>query len=654
MKKLLTILFCLTVCGSFNLLPVNAYAKEATATQDRVLEVPFGRWQTPITAEMTMQGGLSRYSQFVVNQGDIYWLEMRKEGLAMVVQGFDGVRQDLDLQGHFPRTKVHEYGGLSFTAEGETIYFVNDEDQRLYVRSSDQGVKPLTEEGIRFADFCLSREGIIAVAEDHRGQEVVNKLVLIDRDTGTQTTLAEGKDFYSNPEISPDGKKLAWVSWNHPNMPWDSTQLWVADFEEGKLENQHCLTNEINESIFQPRWSQYGTLYFVSDRDGWWNLHRCKEGKIENIYPLKAEFALPLWLLGMSTWGFTGQGEEILCIFLQEGNWKLGIVDPDEQLMREIKLDYNDYSQVAMGNGFAVVLAASPTKHRRLLKIDLSTLDVEQLNKPKQENVGEGYLSIPQLIEYVNRQGKVVYAYYYAPVNQDYKGIDGTLPPLIIESHGGPTAMADPSLSLKIQYWTSRGFAVLDVNYGGSTGFGREYRERLKGQWGIVDVDDCESGALYLAAHGFVDSQKMVIRGGSAGGFTTLAALAFTKTFVAGASYAGVSDLELLSKNTHKFESHYSDGLVAPYPEEVKIYRERSPYYHADQVKVPVVFFHGEKDVIVPSEQAELMHRVLKEQGIMTELNIYKEEEHGFRLRKNIVDSLEKELQFYLNVLEKM
>jgi dipeptidyl aminopeptidase/acylaminoacyl peptidase len=645
MLKKLT--FCLyLICLSFLLTESAIFSEDLT----KVTEALYGTWNSPITALSASKGSLSRYSQFVVKKNKIYRLEIRLGKPFIVVSEKGKAEKEYKLDKFLPQTKVHEYGGLSFNVEGEKIYFINSEDQRIYILSPEGAIYPLTPRGPRYADICTTKNGLIAVTEEHLKSSVTNKLVFIDFLTGRQKILDEGHDFYSNPILSGDGKKLAWLTWDHPNMPWDSTQLWTAAFDSGELINKQCLAGKDGESIFQPQWSPQGTLYFVSDRSGWWNLHRYKNHKVENVYPHEVEFGLPQWWFGLSTWRFTGKAEEILCTYCLEGEWRLGLLNPDLQWMNPLPLEYTDYSQIEIGDGFAVFLAASPIIPRRLVKLDLKTYQVDFLGPYAEVNLSTGYFSIPETIAYLGAEGLPVYAYYYPPANKHYKGKPGTLPPLIVISHGGPTAMTEDSFALKVQFWTSRGFAVLDVNYGGSTGYGRAYRERLKGQWGVNDVEDCVKGAKFLAEKGLVDAEKMVIRGASAGGFTTLAALAFTDTFVGGASYSGVSDPELLTIDTHKFESRYLDHLIGPFLEYKEIYRQRSPYYHAKKFKKPVIFFHGADDPIVPVEHAEKMYEELKSKGIEAELNIYEKESHGFRQSKNVVDSLEKELQFYLKI----
>lgn len=608
---------------------------------------PFGQWPSPIIAEMLCSHSKSNFNCDIAVEGQaIYWTEVRPKERGRTVlmrNGYDITPEGCDI-----RSKVHEYGGTGFAVLGEKLFFVNSKDQRLYRK--DSSLAALTEPGVRFGDLVPSSAGLLAIREDHRASLVLNDLVLIDPGSGQVTALDSGHDFYAFPTLSPDGSKLAWISWNLPDMPWDSTMLWVADFKGGRISDKRCVAGSPNESIYQPQWSPKGILTFISDRSGWWNLYRLKGDACENLFPLEAEFGMPLWRLGSSTWGFTGSGEQILCSYQQKGSFKLALIDPETKKWEEIPLPQNDFSQIKTGKGFAVLLAGSQTEGRRLARLDLLAKQLTYLDQAEEPLIPKGSLSNPEAIEFPTTDGRA-YAFFYPPANDSYTGPQGQKPPLMVISHGGPTGNVTGVFNLKIQYWTSRGFAVLDVNYRGSTGYGRAYREKLKGRWGIADVEDCVSGARFLAKRGDIDPDKCVIRGGSAGGYTTLAALAFTKAFQAGASYYGVGDPELLAKDTHKFESRYLDSLIGPYPARRDLYEARSPLKHAENISSPVIFFQGGKDKVVPPNQAEVMFEALKRNNIPTKLILYPEEEHGFRQADTIRDSLEKELQFYLDVL---
>lgn len=616
---------------------------------------PFGQWPSPITADMLCGPTKSNFNCDIAIDGQtIYWTEVRpkeKGRTVLMRSGPDQALADITPEGFDIRSKVHEYGGTGFAVSGEKLFFVNSKDQRLYGRDSPKAIPmPLTEPGSRFGDLVLSPKGLLAIREDHRTSDVINDLVLIDPASGRITVLDSGQDFYAFPTLSPDGSKLAWISWNHPDMPWDSTKLWVAEFKGDKIDAKRCLVEASDESIFQPQWSPKGILTFISDRSGWWNLYRLKGDVCENLLPLEAEFGMPLWRLGSSTWGFTGRGEEILCSYQQKGSFKMGLLDPETKKFEEIPLPQNDFTQIKTGKGFAALLVGTQTETRRIARLDVETKTLAFLDQAEELSLPKGVLSTPEAIEFPTSEG-IAYAFFYPPANDTCRGPQDEKPPLMVISHGGPTGNVNGAFNLKIQYWTSRGFAVLDVNYRGSTGYGRAYREKLKGQWGIADVEDCVNGAGFLARRGDVDPDKCLIRGGSAGGYTTLAALAFTKAFRAGASYYGVGDPELLAKDTHKFESRYLDSLIGPYPSRRDLYDARSPLKHAQNITCPVIFFQGGKDKVVPPNQAEAMMEALQRNNIPTKLILYPEEEHGFRQADTIRDSLEKELQFYLDVL---
>jgi dipeptidyl aminopeptidase/acylaminoacyl peptidase len=591
-----------------------------------MIDCPYGEWPSPITTELVTHG-VKKFGNIVIDGDKVYWEEQRPSegGKTFIVnQAGDVTSKEFSV-----RTRVHEYGGGAFTVHGGIVYFVNDKDQRIYV-----GNKPLTAEGVRFADLLFTEQGLVAVGE--KGEE--NFLALINLTSGAYQVLSSGSDFYASPKISPDGKKLAWISWNHPNMPWDGTELWVADLHADGLKNLRSVAGGKTESIFQPEWSPEGVLHYVSDRSGWWNLYKDQE----NLHPLDAEFGMPQWTFGMSTYGFVGN--QILCTYQKQGRWHLAYN------FKELSLPGSFYTQIRTGKDFAAFILGSPTEARSVVRLNLKTLALETLARNEKPPVDPGYFSIAQPISFPSKKGRTAYGLYYPPKNKDCRAPKGELPPLIVKAHGGPTACANAVFDLSIQYWTSRGFAVLDVNYGGSTGYGRAYRELLKGNWGVVDIEDCEHGAKYLVEKGLVDPKKLAISGGSAGGYTTLCALTFGKTFTVGASYYGICDLIALAEETHKFEKHDHENLIASYPEHKDLYISRSPLYFPEKLNCPVIFFQGLEDKIVLPNQSEMMYEALKKRGILTELITYPGEQHGFRKAENIRDSLERELAFYLLV----
>jgi len=554
------------------------------------------------------------------------------------------------------RTRVHEYGGGAFTVNNGEIYFSNFKDRRVYRLVPGSEPEPITmNEQMRYADGEVDRQRncMICVREDHTmaGREAVNALVTLKL-TGDNDgqVLVSGNDFYSSPRLSPDGSRLAWLTWNHPNMPWDGTELWVGEFEsEGTLGGTKLVAGGSSESIFQPEWSPEGVLHFISDRTGWWNLYRWREDDVEALCKMDVEFGSPQWLFGMSTYGFVAE-DTIMCRYEEQGFSHLALLNTMTGKLHTIETPYSTISNVWVGTGYVVFIGGSTSESTTIVRLDLDTSHLEVLRRSSSVKVDAGYFSTPQAIEFPTEQGLTAHAFFYPPRNQDYIGTADERPPLIVYSHGGPTGFSSNTLDLGIQYWTSRGFAILDVNYGGSTGFGREYRQRLEGQWGIIDVDDCINGARYLVQHGLVDGKRLAIAGGSAGGYTTLAALTFRNIFKAGASYFGLSDLEAFAQDTHKFESRYLSRLVAPYPERRDLYIERSPIRFLDQLSCPVIFFQGLDDKIVLPNQAELMVEALRTKGVPVAYLAFEGEGHGFRLAENIKRALEAELYFYASI----
>ena len=619
---------------------------------------PYGSWRSPITSDLIVSGVVG-LGQIALDGDDIYWIETRptEKGRHVIVKRTpDGSVTTMTPAPFNARTRVHEYGGGSFAVHNGTIYFSNFVDQRLFRQEAGgepQAITPETD--WRYADGKIDgrRKRMICVCEDHtvEGREAVNTIVSIDLGGEfDQQALVSGSDFYSSPCLSPDGSKLAWLSWNHPNMPWDGNELWVAEvLEDGQVGNKTLVAGGVDESIFQPEWSPEGVLHFVSDRGDWWNLYRWNGEKIEALSEMEAEFGLPQWIFGRSTYHF-GSANRIICAYIKRGISSLAILDTSTKKLETIESPYTQIEGIRVKNDSAVFIAGSPTESTGIVKFDLATKQFETLRRSSELSIDSGYISAPQAIEFPTEDGLTAHAFFYPPKNKDFTAPEGERPPLVVMSHGGPTSASTPILRLGIQYWTSRGIAVLDVNYGGSTGYGREYRERLKGRWGIVDVDDCVNGAKYLAERGEVDGDRLAITGGSAGGYTTLCALTFREIFKAGASHFGVSDLEALEVDTHKFESRYSHRLVAPYPERADLYRERSPIHYTDRLKAPVIFFQGLEDKIVPPNQAEMMVNSLRAKHLPVAYITFEGEQHGFRQAANIKRALDGELYFYSRI----
>jgi len=621
---------------------------------------PFGSWKSPITADLIV-GGSVGLSQPQFDGPDIYWLELRPtEGGRNVVvkRSSAGSFTDLTPRPFNARTRVHEYGGGDYVVSNGVIYFTNFADQRLYKQVGPGEPQPLTPAAeMRYADACLdhTRGRLVCVREDHtvHNAEAVNTIVSlsIDANDDCGVLLTHGNDFYSSPRVSPDGTQLAWLTWNHPNMPWDGCELWVGEFgPDGTLTSTRWVAGGVAESIFQPEWSPEGVLYFASDRNGWWNLQRIStEGEIESVARAKAELGQPQWLFGMSLYAFASH-DLIVCSHVEQGVSRLETIYAQTGKVTIVDSPFTDIQYLKAANGRAVFRAGSPTEVASITTFDVASGQFETLRRANAQEVYPQYFSVPRAIEFPTEAGLTAHGFFYPPQNPDFRAPDGEKPPLIVKSHGGPTAAASTALSLSIQYWTSRGFAVLDVNYGGSTGYGRQYRERLNKKWGLVDVDDCVNGAKYLVDRGEVDGNRLIITGGSAGGYTTLCALTFRKAFKAGASHFGVSDAEALARDTHKFESQYLTGLLGPYPARQDIYFERSPINFTERLSCPVIFFQGLEDKVVPPNQAEKMVEAIRAKGIPVAYAAFEGEQHGFRQAQNIKRALENELYFYARV----
>jgi dipeptidyl aminopeptidase/acylaminoacyl peptidase len=471
--------------------------------------------------------------------------------------------------------------------------------------------------------------------------------------------LAGGRDFYAAPRISADGAWLAWICWDHPNMPWDGTELWVAPLEDPGEER--LIAGGPEESIFQPEWGPDGRLHFASDRDGWWNLYRAREpgtelsgeeGALVQLTEEEADFAHPQWLFGGATYTFLDDGA-IACVCCRRGEEKLFLLEPEAWEPADLGLPFTSFGYPALSaRGRRVAFAAaSPERETSVMVYDVECRETEVVRKSGDEPVDPAYISRPRSIEFPTGDGDVAYGFYYPPANPAFEAPKGELPPLIVESHGGPTSHATPALDLEFLYWTSRGIGVVDVNYRGSSGYGRAYRNKLRGTWGVVDTEDCVNAALHLAAEERADRNRLAIRGGSAGGYATLCALTFHDAFAAGASYYGVADAATLAEDTHKFESRYLDRLIGPYPEQADRYRERSPIHHIEQLQVPVILFQGLEDKIVPPNQAETMAAALARSGIPYAYLAFEGEQHGFRRSETNIRCFESELYFYGRIM---
>lgn len=614
----------------------------------------FGSWPSPITADL-IAGATIGLGQVALRGNQILWTEGRpqEQGRNVLVQRDpDRSVRDLTPPPFNVRTLVHEYGGGAFVVLPDGAVFSHFIDQQLYRIESSGVLRQLTHaSGKRYADavFDRHRQRLIAVREDHAtgSAQAVATLVSIDLADGQVEVLAEGHDFFSSPALSPDGRSLAWLSWDHPNMPWDGTTLWLAEVDAaGAVVNPTAVAGGPAESIFQPAWSPRNELHFVTDRSGWWNLHRLRAGAVEALHPMAAEFGRPQWAFGMSTYGFDGAGRIICCVG-RAGLWQLATLAPESGEFAFLDTPFVAIDNLCVGDDFAVFIGATPTEAGAVVRLDLRTLAHEVLRASSVAEVDAGFFSRAQAIDFPTEGGLFAHAFFYPPAHRDVRGPDGERPPLIVISHGGPTGASNAAFKWSHQFWTSRGFAVVDVNYGGSSGYGRPYRERLNGLWGVVDVDDSVNAARFLVARGDVNPARIAIRGGSAGGYTTLCALTFREFFKAGASHYGIGDLETLATDTHKFESRYLERLIGPYPQARALYLERSPVHHTARLSSPMILFQGSEDKAVPPAQAQAMFDAVDAKGLPVAYLLFEGEQHGFRRATTIKRALEAELYFY-------
>lgn len=619
----------------------------------------FGAWDSPISAE-SLAAHSVRLGGVELDGEDVYWTERRpaEQGRYVVVRQRQGAREDVLLPPHGARTLVHEYGGRCMTVVDGTLYFSNFDDQGLYRQRPGQPPEPVAQvDGLRFADPVLdARSGqLICVCEDHReaGKEAVNSLVAVALDgSGAITTIAAGADFYSSPVLSPDGQRLAWISWTHPKMPWDSTRLWVAERGEGgQFHGGTAIAGGAEESVLQPRFSPDGVLTFLSDRTGWSNLYRWQDGTARAVCPMAAEVGQPHWGFGNAAYGYVS-AEVLVCSYWADGVAHLARIHLQSGTLTPIDTPFSVIRELKVGSDEACFIAASATAEAVLVRLALDGQKVTQVSAPSTRAIDPAHVSVPEAIDFPTGDGEVAHAFFYRPTNASFCGAPGARPPCIVFSHGGPTSATTNEHRSAIQYWTTRGFALVDVNYRGSTGYGRAYRERLYGSWGLLDVEDCVAAAQYLVDRGDVDGERLAIRGGSAGGYTTLMAVTFTDVFKAGASHYGISDVTALVQETHKFESRYIDQLIGPYPEAEATYRARSPLHHADRISCPMLFLQGLEDKAVPPAQAERMVEALKARQIPVAYVAFAGEQHGFRKAENIRRALEAEQYFYCSIFQ--
>jgi dipeptidyl aminopeptidase/acylaminoacyl peptidase len=628
---------------------------------------PYGEWRSPITSDMIVAKTIS-FSSPQLDGEDTYWIEGRPSegGRNVIVRRRRGRTSDAIASPFNARTRVHEYGGGAYLARGGAIVFSHFPDQRSYlvrprgkpcrIGSAPEATgETASGNSVRLASYELDepRNRLIAVVESHRdtSREALNAIGAVDLATGNVTTLVQGNDFYACPVLSPNGKQLAWLTWNHPNMPWDGSELWVAELDaHGKTKNNRLVAGGSDLSILQPRWSPDGELTFISEATGWWNLYALRRGNVTALTELEAEIGRPLWNLDSSSYAFVGPGT-IACAIVDNGIVRFGLLHTKSKRLTRVECPYSGIDGLVGNGGRAVFIGSSPMRPSAVVEFDATRVTFRELKRASDVAIDVGYIAEARAIEFPTENGRTAHAFYYRPTNKDFTAPTGTSPPLLVKSHGGPTAAASDAMKLGVLYWTSRGVGVVDVNYGGSTGFGRAYRERLAGQWGVVDVDDCVNAARYLASEGLADPQRLLISGGSAGGFTTLSALTFRSLFKAGASYFGISDIEALARDTHKFESRYLDRLIGPYPAERNLYISRSPIHSAERISAPLLLLQGLEDKVVPPRQSESMFDTLRAKGLPTAYIAFAGEQHGFRKAENIKRALEAELYFYGRVL---
>jgi dipeptidyl aminopeptidase/acylaminoacyl peptidase len=622
-----------------------------------------GSWPTPITSALVVRTA-ARLGEVVVDGDDVWWSESRPDEAgrsALVRRSADGTTTDVLPPPWNARTRVHEYGGGAWTVSGGTLWFTEFSDQRLY--RLDPGAAepvPVTAEppvraGLRYADLSVLPDGgLLAVRETHPAEhgaaaDVVNEIVRITPD-GTTEVLVSGPDFVSDPRLAPDGVTLAWLQWDHPHMPWDAAQL-VVRASDG---TDHVIAGGPGESVVQPTWGEDLALWWLSDRTDVWSLYRKRPHQAaELVLDVGSDIAGPQWLFGSRRYALLSGGRVALA-YARGGSDRLAVLETDGS-RRELDVPFGTFRYVAAQGDAVACLAGSPTSEPVILRVDCGGGSHEVLRPARDLGLDPAWFSVPEHVTFPTEDRGTgiaeAHALVYPPTNPDAVAAEGTLPPLMVVVHGGPTAAAAPVLNLEVQYWTSRGFCVADVDYRGSAGYGRRYRDALQGRWGVIDLDDVVACARYLADAGRVDPERMAIRGGSAGGYTTLAALTLRPgTFTAGASHFGVADLGALAAETHKFESRYLDGLVAPWPSGRAVYEERSPINHVDACDVPLAVFQGEEDEVVPPEQAETIVAALRAKGIPHAYLLFPGEQHGFRRAENIRAALDGELSFYAQV----
>jgi dipeptidyl aminopeptidase/acylaminoacyl peptidase len=619
---------------------------------------PYGSWASPISVDQLI-GSSIRLSAVQIDGGQLYWLESR---------AYEGGRTSLWrrlLSGGEPvevtpppgyvRDRVHEYGGGEYHVSGGTVVYSEFTDGRLYAIRGEGPPTPITPEGeFRFGDIRVhpDRHLVLVVREDHSGTgEPTNTIVALDLDglnLDGGMVLCSGADFYSTPELSPNGC-LAWTQWNHPDMPWDSTTIMTGTLSGNVIIDKHSIAGSLDESAVQPRWLN-DKLIFASDRTNWWNLYLWSENGVQPLCPTDAEFCPAQWTLGQRAYAIIDD-DHLLCTLNRCGEQSIEILTISDGTLRPIADTGTAATSVDVGGGLAAAVVNYRDRPAALALYDHDQHSWTTVRSATEMIMDAASVSLARLVSWTTEHG-IVYGCFYPPVNGEFRAPRGSLPPMITLSHGGPTAFSAADFKIAYQFWTSRGFAILDVNYSGSTGFGREYRDRLKGRWGIIDVQDSIAGAVSMGTQQLADPARLAIRGGSAGGFTTLAALTNSDVFNAGISLSGIADLEALAKDTHKFEARYVDSLVGPYPEERASYLERSPINHLDRLSAPILLLQGTEDTVVPPQQAEMLADAARRKDLPVALIMFEGEGHGFRRGETIKASIEAQIYFLSRIFD--
>jgi dipeptidyl aminopeptidase/acylaminoacyl peptidase len=620
---------------------------------------PYGSWPSPLTIDLVASEGGVSFGYVDISEAGVYWTEGRPQEqgrTALVFCPHGGAPADVVPSDFNVRTRVHEYGGGAWFRDGDVVYCSNFEDSRLYrIDAPGAAPKPITPEppephALRYADGRAFGDGrlIVCVRELHGEGEPVNELVVLPADGSAKPrVISSGRDFYAAPRPSPDGTRLAWLAWDHPHMPFECTDLCVADLApDGSLSNDRRVAGSADESIFQPEWNADGHLYFVSDRTGWSNLYVERSGEARALTNEEAELGFPQWVFDLKRYAFLADGR-IACLFTRSAIEGLELLDPKSGRLERVDLPYTQFYSSLRSDGNRLVFpASSPTEPSRIMTLDVDARTTQILRHSTELELDSRFISLAEAVRFEGADGLESHGFYYAPRHPEHEGPSDELPPLVVFVHGGPTSHVSNALDLQIQLFTSRGLAVVDLNYGGSTGYGRAYRDRLRGRWGEVDVEDSAAAARYLSSRGDVDPGRIEITGGSAGGYTTLLALAVRDEFTSGTSYYGVADLVTFHAETHKFESHYDDYLVGPWPEAIDVYRERSPVTHADSIAQPLLLLQGLDDKVVPPSQSEVIVDALARREIPHAYIAFEGEGHGFRKAENVKRALEAHLSF--------